>query len=82
MGIKNENERAVDKMRQYIESVHYNGEVKEKIWNILDSASIVKVVADARKRNCLGYNRAWRIEEDGKIIEAHCDPSFWQYLNG
>lgn len=69
-------------MKQYIESVHYNGEVKERIWNILDSASIEDVIAYAKKRNALGYNRAWRIEENGKIIKAHCDPDFWQYLNG
>lgn len=68
-------------MRQYIESVHYNGEVKERIWKILDHVSIIEVAKYARKRNELGYNRAWRIEEDSKIIEAHCDPDFWQYLN-
>lgn len=69
-------------MRQYIESTHYNGEVKEKIWNILDSANISDVINLARKRNVLGYNRAWRIEDNGKIIGSHCDPAFWQYLNG
>lgn len=69
-------------MRQYIESTHYNGEVKEKIWNILDSANISDVINLARKRNVLGYSRAWRIEEGGKIIESHCDPDFWQYLHG
>ena len=68
-------------MRQYIESIHYNGEVKEKIWNILDYVSIHDVILYAKRRNMEGYNTAWRIEEDGKIIEAHCDPSFWQYLN-
>lgn len=68
-------------MKQYIESVHYNEEVKERIWNILDHVSIIEVVKCARKRNELGYNRAWRIEKDGKIIESHCDPAFWQYLN-
>lgn len=69
-------------MRQYIESVHCNGEVKERIWNILDHVSTKDVVLYAKRRNMEGLNRAWRIEEDDKIIEAHCDPSFWQYLNG
>ena len=69
-------------MRQYIESMHCNGEVKERIWKILDHVSIHEVILYAKERNMEGYNRAWRIEEDGKIIEAHCDPDFWQYLNG
>lgn len=69
-------------MRQYIESVHCNGEVKERIWNILDHVSIHDVVLYAKRRNMEGYNRAWRIEENGKIIKAHCDTAFWQYLNG
>lgn len=69
-------------MKRYIGSVHCKGEVKERIWNIPDHVSIIEVVKHARRRNTLGYNRAWRIEEDGKIIEAHCDPNFWQYLNG
>ncbi len=68
-------------MRQYIESVHCNGEVKEKIWKILDDIPLRDVVLYAKKRNTEGYNRAWRIEENGEIIEAHCNPAFWQYLN-
>ena len=68
-------------MRQYIESVHCNGEVKEKIWKILDCAPLQDVILYAKKRNTEGYNRAWRIEKDGKTIEAHCDPAFLQYLN-
>lgn len=68
-------------MRQYIESIHCNGEVKEKIWKILDCTLLQDVILYAKKRNASGYNRAWRIEEDGKIIEAHCNPAFWQYLN-
>lgn len=68
-------------MRQYIESTHYNGEAKERIWNTSKDVSTAKLVIYAIKRNALGYNRAWRIEEDGKIIKSHCDASFWQYLN-
>lgn len=68
-------------MRQYIESVHCNGEVKEKIWKILDDIPLRDVVLYAKKRNAHGYNRAWRIEENGDIIEAYCDPAFLQYLN-
>lgn len=63
-------------MRQYIESVHCNDEVKERIWNILDHVSIHDVILYAKRRNMEGCNRAWRIEEDGKIIESHCDPDF------
>ena len=47
------------------------GEVKERIWKILDHVSIHDVILYAKRRNMEGYNRAWRIEEDGKIIEAH-----------
>lgn len=68
-------------MRQYIESVHCKGEVKEKIWKILDCTSLQDIILYAKKRNTEGYNRAWRIEENGEIIEAHCNPAFWQYLN-
>ena len=68
-------------MRRYIESIHYNGEVKEKIWKILDYIPIQEVILYAKKRNTEGYNKAWRIEDDGKIIEYHCDSAFWQYLN-
>ena len=68
-------------MRQYIESIHCDGEVKEKIWKILDNIPLRDVVLYAKKRNAHGYNRAWRIEENGDIIEAHCDPAFLQYLN-
>lgn len=69
-------------MKQYIESVHCKGEVKERIWKILDHVSIHDVILYAKRRNMEGLNRAWRIEEDSKIIEAYCDPAFWQYLNG
>lgn len=69
-------------MRQYIESVHYNGEAKERIWSILDHVSTKDVILYAKRRNMEGYNRAWRIEENGEIIDCHCDPDFWQYLNG
>lgn len=68
-------------MRQYIESVHCNGEVKEKIWKILDYIPLRDVILYAKKRNAQGYNRAWRIEENGEVIEAHCDQAFLQYLN-
>ena len=69
-------------MKQYIESVHCNGEVKERIWNILDYASIKDIVLYAKRRNMEGLNRAWRIEgENREILESHCDPAFWQYLN-
>lgn len=37
-------------MKQYIESVHYNGEVKERIWNILDHVSIHDVILYAKKK--------------------------------
>ena len=36
-------------MRQYIESVHYNGEVKEKIWKILDYIPLRDVILYAKK---------------------------------
>ena len=36
-------------MRQYIESVHCNGEVKEKIWKILDNIPLRDVVLYAKK---------------------------------
>ena len=38
-------------MRQYIESVHCNGEVKEKIWKILDYIPLQNVILYAKKRN-------------------------------
>lgn len=67
---------------KYIESTHYKGEVKERIWKILDHVSIKDVVLYAKRRNMEGLNRAWRIEdENGEILESHCDPAFWQYLN-
>lgn len=67
---------------KYIESTHCNGEIKERSV-IFPDANIQKIKAQARKRNLLGYNRAWRIEnENGEILYSHCDPAFWQYLNG
>lgn len=68
---------------KYIESIHYKGEVKERIWKILDHVSIKDVVLYAKRRNIKGLNRAWRIEnENGEILYLHCDPAFWQYWNG
>ena len=41
-------------MRQYIESVHCNGEVKEKIWKILDYIPLQNVILYAKKKKCAG----------------------------
>lgn len=54
-------------MRQYIESIHCNGEVKEKIWKILDCTLLQDVILYAKKEMPVDIIEHGGLKKTGKL---------------